>query len=222
MKAFQSVSFDVQKCRTELSEFGELLKKKPTLSEQKDILPFFKTREHLSAFIGNLNTYNSNYDSVAHELSIFGDFTSDLAVGDKTHHAYCLVEFEDASESSIFQQTPRHHPDWSKRFEHGFSQLIDWMWKMEDQKPTKAFRDLFGSSTINAIPMLVIGRSSFLSSSEKERFAWRRNSVSILGSPVICFTYDELFDTLQKKASFIPAIAGTSSQSVLVSSPKNS
>jgi hypothetical protein len=216
MKSFRSINFEIGKCLAEINEFGQLLQNNNTLSEKKDILPFFEKRDHLSAFLANFNQDNSHYDQVAHELSLFGDFTCDLAAGDKANNAYCMIEFEDATETSIFRSTARSRPDWSTRYEHGFSQLVDWMWKIDDQKPTKAFHNLFGSATISIVPMLVVGRSSFVAGLERDRYKWRRNAVSIHGTPVICLTYDDLYDTLQRKLSFAAVLSKQGSASSLV------
>ena len=57
-----------------------------------------------------------------------------MVVGDASSHAYCFIEFEDATETSIFKKTPKLTPEWSPRFEHGFSQLVDWILWLENNK----------------------------------------------------------------------------------------
>jgi len=34
--------------------------------------------------------------------------------------------------------------EWSERFEHGFSQVPDWFWKLNDRTPTSEFAHRFG------------------------------------------------------------------------------
>jgi len=51
MKEFETIDFDIEKCRIELSEFGTLLTSRPILKERDDILPFFKARKQLSSLI---------------------------------------------------------------------------------------------------------------------------------------------------------------------------
>ena len=60
--------------------------------------------------------------------TFFGDFACDVAAGDSEANAFTLIEFEDAQEYSIFsrRQEGKAMKRWSSRFEHGFSQLVDW------------------------------------------------------------------------------------------------
>lgn len=204
MKEFKHIDFDLKKARDELQEFRELLEGHTVLKEQSTILPFFKKRKHLSALFGLLNTYNCNYDLIAYELQLFGDFTCDLATGDSKEKAFCLIEFENAKGDSIFSSvSKRGRPIWGKRFEHGFSQIVDWLWKLDDLKNTVACRSIFGGDVIDYIAILVIGRNSFLSSVEKDRFQWRRQNITIGTSKIHCFTYDDICDTLSKKLKII-------------------
>jgi Domain of unknown function (DUF4263) len=63
---------------------------------------------------------------LAFQFPFFGDFTADLLLGNKKAGEFCVVEFEDGREDSIFKKQPkRGNPEWSTRFEHGFSQLTD-------------------------------------------------------------------------------------------------
>jgi hypothetical protein len=127
MKKFIEFDFKPQRCRTELDELKTLLESHTHLDEQKTILPFFRERQHLSAFIGSYMPDIIDFNRLAFEYSIFGDFASDLVIGDYETATYCFVEFEDASPTSLFEQKGQKATlEWSSRFEHGFSQLIDW------------------------------------------------------------------------------------------------
>ena len=55
-----------------------------------------------------------------------GNFLSDLVVGDSVTQSYCFVEFEEAAPTSLFVSKPDiSTPEWSPRFERGFSQIVD-------------------------------------------------------------------------------------------------
>lgn len=73
--------FDPVQCRYELSEFGHLLKSRRELSERDDILPFFRDRDHLLAFLGTCIPDIGPADRVAREFPLFGDFAIDAIVG---------------------------------------------------------------------------------------------------------------------------------------------
>ena len=53
MKLLQAHSFNAVNCRSEWNGYQSLLQSKAILSEQKDILPFFKKSKDLSLLIGN-------------------------------------------------------------------------------------------------------------------------------------------------------------------------
>ncbi|QTA86587.1 Shedu anti-phage system protein SduA domain-containing protein [Desulfonema magnum] len=126
MKDFETLEFDIKKCMKEMDDLKILLDSKSDISEKDDILPFFRQRKHLSAFTGSFNPNISVCDKIAYEFDIWGDFKTDLAVGDSYSKAYCFVEFEDAKKDSVFRKVAnRATTEWSPRFEHGLSQLVD-------------------------------------------------------------------------------------------------
>jgi hypothetical protein len=200
MKEFLALAFDPITCRAELNEFRDLLAASPELEERRDILPFFRERRHLSAFIGSYSPYVSRYDQLAYEYSLFGDFACDLVTGYSQARSYCFVEFEDARTDSIFvRRKGKSTPEWSSRFEHGFSQLVDWFWKLDDARPSAEFRHRFGPKQPYFIGMLVVGRAHDLADREQHRLDWRLARVVIDSKPVLCVTYDQLLADLDER-----------------------
>ena len=51
MKNLKPHNFGAVNCRLEWNDFDDLLRTKKTLSERKDVLPFFKKRHDLSTLI---------------------------------------------------------------------------------------------------------------------------------------------------------------------------
>lgn len=174
--------------------------------ESRDILPFFKRRLHLSAFIGFYISGMSRFDRIKHEFTFFGDFRADLVIGDSVNNIYCFVEFEDGAEDSIFVNKGRSTSDWSPRFEHGFSQIIDWFWKMDDFKNTSSSRSIFGSENIEFCGILIIGRDAFISDIDQARLKWRLNKVLVDSRKVICITFDQLARDIRDRLSLYPLI----------------
>ncbi|HIK09303.1 MAG TPA: DUF4263 domain-containing protein [Oscillatoriaceae cyanobacterium M33_DOE_052] len=182
----------------EFAELQQLLQSRRYLSERDDILPFFRQREHLSAFLSYLHPRILRYDRIAFEFDIFGDFKSDLVVGDSVTQSYFFVEFEDAGAESIFLSNPnRSTPEWAPRFERGFSQIIDWFCKLDEMEKTDSFEDKFGSRSIDYMGLLVIGRSHSLSPRERRRLKWRRENTVVNSKHIYCMTFDELSEDLQ-------------------------
>ena len=192
MKKFQSLKFDAEICYAELEEFRQLLISHKELSERKDILPFFRKRQHLAALIGAYHTNIIESDLIAYEYPLFGDFVVDLAVGNSKKNAYCFIEFEDGKSDSIFVNVGRTTLEWSPRFEHGFSQIVDWFWKLSDFEKTDEFENMFGDRSIDFIGILVIGRSQSLGKKEERRLRWRKQKVLVNSQHIHCVTFDEL------------------------------
>lgn len=201
MKTFEPFEFDYKSGLWQLEEFEQLLSSKSELSESRDILPFFKTKKHLSALVGTLNPNIVQFDMLAFELDLWGDFACDMAVGDSRIGSYCLIEFEDAKSDSIFKKNGKKNTlEWSPRFEHGFSQVVDWLWALDDNKQTSKYRKLFKSDEINFTAYLIIGRKKFIDN--EQRFRWRQNKVRVNSHQVHCFTFDDLLLALQRKTTF--------------------
>lgn len=129
MKNFQTIEFDAQTYERELNEFEQLLQNNHTLTEQKQILPFFRARPFLSSRIALLVPELFKIDKIAYEFDLFGDFCCDMVIGDSDNQAYCFIEFEDAQPTSIFTtQKTKFQSEFSYRLEHGYSQIIDWFY----------------------------------------------------------------------------------------------
>jgi Shedu protein SduA, C-terminal len=194
-KEFKKILFDPVQCRKEAEELRDFLATTTQLQERKQVIPCFKERLQLSAFLGSYHPEIVRYDLVAHELPLFGDFVADLVVGDSKNSAFAFIEFEDASAESIFVKR-KATPDWSSRFEHGFSQLVDWFFKLHEQGQTVEFEDKFGSRTIRHVGILVIGRTEHLGKREEQRLRWRQEYVLLNSKQVYCKTFDQLRDDL--------------------------
>lgn len=205
MRSLDSFDIDIKQCWVELEEFENLLRDNKELNERKDILPFFKERPHLFASIGWYSP-DSYCNQIKHEFTLFGDFRADLVVGDYVNNIYCFIEFEDATKDSIFVNKERSTSEWSHRFEHEFSQIIDWFWKIDDVKNTSQFRSIFGSENIEYQGILVIGRDEFLSELEKARLKWYLNRVVVDSRKVICKTFDQLARDTRNRLSRYPKI----------------
>jgi hypothetical protein len=201
MKGFGEIDFDPEVCLAQLDDLEELLSQKEILSEQEDILPLFRERRHLSAYIGTYHGLLSRPNRVAFEFEMFGEFVADLVVGDYQRGAYVLVEFEDAREDSVFKSRTRHRSHFARQLEEGFSQLVDWMWLLQDQSQTGRFEEMFGERQPDFKPVLMIGRAAHLNTDaqEQRRLNWRSQNVSIGEKPISILTYDRLATDLRQR-----------------------
>jgi len=205
MAQLKTLALKKQQAKAELKAFKALLdgKGKGDLGEASDILPFLDTNEHLCALMGTYNPNIVEYKniSIAREFSIFGDHKADLVIGDTRNHEFCFIEFEDAKSASIFNTAgTKATPDWSTRYDHGFSQIIDWILWIENNKGNAAYAGRFQSTSIQYNMLLVIGRDRDLAApSLRERFAWRSDSVVVASKKVHCITYDKLYADLSTR-----------------------
>jgi hypothetical protein len=208
MGQLKTFALSKRRAKAERRAFRALLdgRGRGDLGEASDLLPFFGAREHLCALMGTYNSHIIDYQkiSIAREFSIFGDHRADLVIGDARNREFCFVEFEDARSTSLFSvSAPKSTPDWSPRYEHGFSQLIDWILWLENNKGNTAYEGQFGTSAIRYNMLLVIGRDRELADPAlRERFDWRSESVIVASKKVHCVTYDKLYDDLSTRLEY--------------------
>lgn len=194
MKRLAPYSFSYSACRRELDEFGAFLQQHATLSERDHVLPFFRQRSHLSVLLASYHPRLFAPDVFAHEYPIRGDFRADLIVGDSGRHHYLLVEFEDGRPDGLFAPVGRKATtEWSPRFEHAFSQLVDWLWALEDLSSTGQFSDVFGHRQADFSGLIVVGKGMALTKEERSRLRWRNHSVLVHSKQVSCVSFDQLY-----------------------------
>jgi Domain of unknown function (DUF4263) len=187
--------FDAQACRFEWNEYCSLLSTKLTLSERQDVLPFFKKRRNLSITISRYFPEIRTPNCLAHEYGIDGDFIADLIVGDSQTYHYILVEFENGRPDSIFKaRGKKATPDWTSRFEGAYSQLVDWLWKLEDKRSTGDFVNTFGSRRAKFQGLIIIGKGMTLAAQEMDRLKWRMDRTVIDSNRVSAVSFEQLRD----------------------------
>jgi Domain of unknown function (DUF4263) len=208
MKDFIHHAISTQECAGELAKFEALLASKSELKERDEILPFFKENLNLAAFLGTYIPDIANPDMVASEYDIFGDFTCDLAVGDSKSETFLLVEFEDAKLESLFIKSgAKATPDWAPRLEHGFSQVLDWFWKLSDMEKSDDYENRFGARHVAIHGLVVVGRDQALQPREKARLKWRQDHTIIHSKKVSIITFDQLVRDLKYRLSRYPEAA---------------
>ncbi len=204
----ETIVFDPATFRQELSAFENLLNSKADLAERENIQPFFKDKKHLTAYVGTHYLNIAVATEICFEFEMGGDFRADILLGSKKVNQFCVVEFEPGKQDAIFnKQAKRKNPEWSSRFEHAFSQIVDWFYSFEDQKNTAAFQNTFGTGEITFVSLLVMGRKSSLNNPQMRRLVWRTKKVLIDSHKVICITFDELHAALKEKFEFYSAAA---------------
>ena len=130
-----------------------------------------------------------------------GSFRCDIAVGDSSAGQFTLIELEDAGPTSVFEPVRgRDYPRWSSRFERGFSQLVDWAWRIDQERqPNPTLEAAFGTSDPKVHYLLVIGRDHWIGDAGRARLHWRRLHNGISGQRTTIWTYDDLLAFLRAR-----------------------
>jgi hypothetical protein len=207
MKEFLHIQFDHGHCRQELAALRDLLAAKKELEENADIKPFFEAHPQLAVFLGSYAWSIARFGLLAHQYQLFGDYSCDLVVGDPVRRSFVFVEWEDPAPGCLFRrQGQKATPEWSPRFEHGFSQIVDWFCKLDDMTRTDEFEARFGARHIQYTGLVVAGRDEELTHPrERRRWDWRSQKVLVNGLPVLCATYDQVYQFLSERiAGFFP------------------
>ena len=209
MKHFQTIQFNLKQYEQELQLFQTLLANQIELYERKDIVPFFKNHLQVANQIATLYIKNQLIDQYAFEFDVFGDFKCDLVLGNQQAQQFVFIEFEDASSNSIFKEVKgKYQSEYSSRFEHGYSQIIDWFYTLNDYQRTHTFQQKFnGSDQITYHGLLIIGREQFLESTQKKRLKWRIKHTFVNSKIIDCLTYDELYFALNNRFQFLKDLA---------------
>lgn len=197
---------DPTACRVQLGELRTLLQGNSDLKETV-LRQFFQARRHISALIGLYNPSIGRFDRVAWEYPLFGEFRCDLAIGDSVTRAYAFIEFEDAGPRSLFvKHGYRAAREWSPRFDHGYSQVVDWFYKLQVMTDSADMEARFGQRAIDYAGVLVVGRDQHLQTGEQLRLRWRREHVIVNSKRIICVTFDQLLEDLAFRLDwFVPA-----------------
>lgn len=198
------IAIQPTQCRQGLAEFRALLDSKSSLEENADIKPFFESHPHLSALLGLYNYAVTRCDMLAFQYQLFGDFSVDMVVGDSGSKAYSFIEWEDATPGSLFrQQGKKATPEWATRFEHAFSQIVDWFHKLDDMAKTDDLESRFGARHVQYIALLVAGRDEQLAHArERNRWEWRSRKILVNSVTVQSVTYDQLYAFLADRIDF--------------------
>jgi len=196
MPNFQPHTLDLATCRSEVQELKVLLDGSADIAEAV-FHDFFEPRTHLRALVGRYIPWLGTPDRLAWQYPIFGDFRSDFAIGDWTRKAYTFVEFEDARPNSLFvKQGEKATRAWSPHFDRGFSQIVDWFYKLQVMTDSEDMEARFGKRAIRYTGVLIIGRNQHLQDGERLRFTWRQDHVVVNSKHIICVTYDQLVEDL--------------------------
>lgn len=204
------LKFSLPSCKTALAELKILLATKPELDETgpDGLQEFFWERPALLLLMGKCFGPTMKASSYQREFSIFNEFRADFAVCNQTKDRFLFVEFEDAKSDSVFAKKADGARSvsyqWSPRFEHGFSQVVDWHFRMHDYRRTSKLEEHFGSQPIAYIGILVIGRDQHVKGTgNSQRLAWRRETTVIDSEPLRCLTFDELAFELEERLTEI-------------------
>jgi hypothetical protein len=196
-----TISFSYKPIKQAITAFRLLLNTHPEFEEKKDLQPFFKKHVALIPLLAELGRVSrTKVDECEFEFDLWQDLVCDIGIGDSEANTYCLIELEGAQKNSLFKNKPKNYPKYSDRLECGYSQIIDWFFKIDEIKNTSGIKRRFAGEYPRVNAVLIIGRSHFLNTDlERNRFNWRRDNTLIGAKNVNCLTYDELLVYFESK-----------------------
>lgn len=160
---------------------------------EAEIVKELKDRPSLSCLLAYLEPGMRRPDRYRFELAIQGAFRADLVVGNAEQGKFVLIELEGAERHSLFgPRRTRQMRDWGRQIERGISQAVDWSWAKNDAQHTAIYKNSFGCERTSELYVVICGRDASMSPTERSRFGWRSDKMSIAGSRVLCLTYDDL------------------------------
>lgn len=187
----------------EIDEFRKFLETRPR-AERAQFLPFFALHPQLCAFLGTLNDKVRTVTHVGTEIPLWGDFTCDLVAGSWGNGAFVFVEFEDASETSLFRkQEGRKNSYWGTRVEQGISQVVDWLFRIDSERGSDQMLRDFGARHLTAMGLVITGRSAEVSDYDRIRLDWRSKQTIIGGAKLAILTYDDLLEWLDGRVALL-------------------
>jgi hypothetical protein len=197
LKIFQRRRLSLQECVVQLESLERLLQTNEVLEERRDIIPFFRANPDLTLLIGFLIA-GLNPELFAEEYELFGDFVCDLAIGDSRSKRYLFIEIEDARSESLFvPRKGKTTPEWSPRLERGFSQVVDWLWRLDDAEASDDYQHRFGTRHAEIHGMILIGRDQRLEERELRRLAWRQFHTIVQSKKIAIVTFERLLQDLK-------------------------
>jgi hypothetical protein len=192
MSLLVPIILDMKQAERDFLEFQPFIQSRQFFSET-EVVTLLKGMPHLCCLVLFMMFGAPAANAYKFEFQIEGMFKADLVVGNTTSNEFVLVEFEGGEADSLFgPSSTLQVRDWSRQIGHGFGQLIDWGWALDDN--SKALRNAFGCDDRKAQFILVCGRSNDLNKTEQSRLDWRTEHVILRGRPSACLTYDGLLN----------------------------
>jgi hypothetical protein len=182
--------YNFKELKEAVKAFEELLESKVELDEKEDIIPFFDKYPLLilEAYL----TYML-IDALEFRFQLWENLICDIAFGSSQKNTYCLIKLQGAKKNSIFSNSPENYPHFSNDFDNSYNQISDWLYNLDrNRNISSEIKHQFADTNPDISPILIIGRSTFLSDEDRRRFDWRRGQTVVNSHKIICFTYDEL------------------------------
>lgn len=190
---YRTILTKIEDIKKQNEHLKKLIDKEGNISE-KEIVDLFNQNELLIYLIPIVYSLTTKYNlrkgdefkiQKDKEKSIKGQHRTDYTVVSEMKDGYniCLIEIEDASNNSIFKSSNnRKSPEWSNRFEHGYSQILDWLYSINYMSDHDII-DEFNLNTkdikrISFSSILIIGKCT-KNNKESRKLKWREEHISI-------------------------------------------
>lgn len=216
---FEPIDWDKTEFDKQIKDVKEKFKDCPSMKEvynkgpkkgQKGLQDIFAENPMLLAAFGKIVfSYNPCAKKWTDEMKL-DDFRVDFAFASEDESEIALVEFEAAEENSIFcpktseKKKKTESYEWGKTYDHGCSQLIDWMYSVHDLRQTDKFRRTFSAPDPTFYYVLVVGWKKHVDDIKMwPKFDWRRRTQIVDSNKLLVYCYDELISCLEKAGNYM-------------------
>jgi hypothetical protein len=178
--------------------FGSYLRTKTGNIGERALQKYIYPKDGLIAAIGR--SYGIQVGAIASEFNLFNEFWADLAIQSVDKRRILLIEMEPGHTTAIFKRKPKRQ--WASAFEHGYSQVVDWLYRLDDYRKTNQIAAKFNTKeSVSLEGLIIIGRSAALDMEDRNRLDWRKGKSVIDSQHFMCATYDEVADQIAEWCS---------------------
>jgi hypothetical protein len=171
------------------NQFVDFLRDNPGNIKEQALQDFIYPRKGLIATIGK--SYDIDVGYISTEFNLFNEFYADMVIQSVDRKSVLLVELEPGTKHALFKKRPKR--EWGAAFEHGYSQVVDWLYRISDISRSDRFRTTFSTSeTIEFQGLIIIGRSCYTDAGDALRLDWRKRKSVIDSQHFGCATYDDI------------------------------
>ena len=201
MKKFRDLNFDLAACRRRTSRIWSFARRQPRAARTGADSALLRAAFAVIGFRGIVHVrYRAGRIALPSSSPFSATSKRTWLSGIPEEGTYCFVEFEDGGEDGVFSRSgEKATREWSRRFEHGFSQLVDWFYLLDDMKNTQRRRRISATGIPAFMAFWSSGGPLASATTNATGSCWRSDRVLVNSHKIVCLTYDDLYHALRRR-----------------------